>query len=702
MDWAKIAQGRHQRGPLKIAFVYDKEVSTKTGRLLSRESSLKKHCKAQQVLAKEAGFEVELYVIELVRYYEDRGGCLASSLVFTENSKQFKDLAMSETDMDRYIRWLTKREEKCVNEGKKLLDALEDLSRDGILKENCAKVEKEKKEADDQFAKEYGNSGKRDEDSTSEVARFDARLKTKKMELDKAETLEKGEPSLICSQDLPKILAEQLSDSWSKTLWIRDIEDEITLAIHYPSDTDEMPRLGLGVGQVQQTLDADAEPEEPSKIRTRLEQQTLMKKLSIEDVIYPDVALLTSKGIEFEAACIALSAKKIPFHSVDGLPHFRMVSFELSKAQSSPIRVVLVAGASDQSPEKSAIFATSVLHALRPASVMMIGMCAGLPPLNLGDVAIILTSFPAFEGLVNSQGEFKSDGRRVSASTLATHTANSAISDMCPSLSRLVPHHVAKAKIVDGISGSVVVDDHAGVDLTKSRKIEAYEMEASAFLTAVEEYNSSMSTDSWKKCWSLGVYKGVSDLAGSEHRENATEKKDMQMKATMNAFKVALFGLISHAIGQLAPYQQSSTAARALVKVSEEAAFWNAVKTKNSDVCIEGLQTKPFESRWLRTGRTSFFNLAQRAVSNGKFTAQQIRERYEENDEEVPDFLNALLIPEQSDSLSREGGTFYLAPVKKDPTSNRKQKTLAKSKPESELRPDKKQKMNNSTQPLEG
>jgi len=350
------------------------------------------------------------------------------------------------------------------------------------------------------------------------------------------------------------------------------------------------------------------------------------QSVPLEEILFPDLAILTVKGVEAEAVKTALLEKGIPLQKVDANGHFSLHSFRCKSAQRD-IAVVLVAGANDQGPEKSGIFTMSALHLLKPASVVLVGMCAGLKSCGLGDVAIILNAFP-FEGLIDRQGNFQSDGRRVSAGPKASHIANFVTSDMSAHiLTRILQDHMPKARMVDAVSGSVVRED-GKIDTSQSRKIGAYEMEASSFMTAVQEYNDA---DPRVRCENLGVYKGVSDLAEPDNRQQ--DKLRYQGIATRNAVLFFLAAL-EYQGPPIAVLSTSAPITRAYARCCYDQSSMRAVKSALTARTLAHLS----DGSSSRVEETNYLGVYV-ATEEKQYSFKELRELYNSYQIAMPTFL---------------------------------------------------------------
>jgi len=228
---------------------------------------------------------------------------------------------------------------------------------------------------------------------------------------------------------------------------------------------------------------------------------------------YADVLLYTAKGTEFE---ITRDELRTEYGVV--LKSVALHAGTLLEGSLHGMRIVLASG-SRQGPEVCAATVTSLLHALSPRRIVMVGMCAGNPAkkYSIGDALMGLTATNINEGKVTEDGMLKTDDRTVNA-----HESIGMY------IERLEQKNLAKK--VTFMSGSAVVEDNSINWGAKGRDSHAYDMEASAFLTAVEHYNA---TSPEHKVIALGVCKGVADTGDAASRGG--DKKANQTKSVRAA-----------------------------------------------------------------------------------------------------------------------------------------------------------------------
>ena len=418
--------------------------------------------------------------------------------------------------------------------------------------------------------------------------------------------------------------------------------------------------------------------------------------VSLQTVMFPDLALLTIKGVEYDAVLSILNERKIPTSRVDGVQLGLVITFTLGQESNRPIRVIVVAGADEQGPVKSGVFTSSVLHMFRPASILMLGMCAGVDKsMGLGDVIIIINAFPLDEGLLDANEKFHSDGRRVSADPHATALANYAISN-APDLLRVQEGHSPRIYTGDGVTGSVVRED-GQIPTDLSRKIRAYEMEASGFMTAVDMYNSLC--DDGLKSLCLGVYKGVADMANAEDRANALMKRERQAKATKNACMVALRAIELQGLNLLSKHETSSIAARAYTKSAAVLNKWNLTKSLHQQNTIAELTFKPANDACARVGvcGQEYVVLRPRPADPKRYTLASICDILQKNEVPVPQVILDLIA--KNDSERREDG-FVLEFRNRAPTLTGFRKKMDSSSTKKETKERSKADENQSTKKL--
>jgi len=229
---------------------------------------------------------------------------------------------------------------------------------------------------------------------------------------------------------------------------------------------------------------------------------------------YADALLYTAKGTEFEITRDELRTE----HGVVLKPVAHNAG-TLLEGSLHGMRIVLASG-SRQGPEVCAATVTGLLHALSPRRVVMVGMCAGNPAkkYSVGDALMGLAATNINEGKVTEDGALKTDDRTVNA-----HESTGMYVD------RL--EQKALAKKVVFMSGSAVVEDNSINWGAKGRDSHAYDMEASAFLTAVEHYNAAAAPE--HRVIALGVCKGVADTGDAASR--GADKKANQSKSVRAA-----------------------------------------------------------------------------------------------------------------------------------------------------------------------
>ena len=184
---------------------------------------------------------------------------------------------------------------------------------------------------------------------------------------------------------------------------------------------------------------------------------------------------------------------------------------------------VLVAGVR-QGPENGAAAVATYLHLLQPKAIVMLGMCAGHPKkVRIGDVVIGGMATNLSAGKVGADKALRRD---------MTQTADDGAFKLAEFV-EIIPNPLegyapAGREAKSGAYGSGAAVDESGeawcVDL--GRKYMAFDMEASAFFTAVTFHRdvfgkTSKSVNGAHGLTNLGVVKGVMDFATAASRPTA-------------------------------------------------------------------------------------------------------------------------------------------------------------------------------------
>lgn len=179
---------------------------------------------------------------------------------------------------------------------------------------------------------------------------------------------------------------------------------------------------------------------------------------------------------------------------------------------ATSIRWVLCSGAR-QGPECGAAGIAAVLARLHPRAVGMLGMCAGRQSVfKLGDVVCAGAATHIYEGKKNHGDVFMKDSRKMNDAQ-AENLGRAAEHNACQFADMLAPAG-RRVKYAEFASGPVVDEGGSMWKEMLDRRCDAYDMEASALFTAVEQYRALFD----RPISNLGVVKGVMDFGTAASR----------------------------------------------------------------------------------------------------------------------------------------------------------------------------------------
>jgi nucleoside phosphorylase len=251
------------------------------------------------------------------------------------------------------------------------------------------------------------------------------------------------------------------------------------------------------------------------------------KKWDMKDAMYADFLIVATEAKEANWITKSLEASSGNFKlkTINGT-EMTAKGFRFEE-NGNMFKVVLVSGSDQMGTESSGILTSGALFTFRPRAAIMAGMCASLKETNqVGDVALILKAIALDEGTRESSGAFKREIRYAEACRTAYDVAAHVITEV-QNLKNLKKEkaHVEK---VEGLTGSAVMKQQPASEHI-SKRVAVYDKEASAFMSAISNFNSLV--DKQCECVCLGVYKGI--CGGVEPKNQASTSMEIERNAEL-------------------------------------------------------------------------------------------------------------------------------------------------------------------------